>query len=63
MFADFEKSIGNYLKDVDNNILLDLNMQLSTIPLGYNHPELLKLFQNQQNIVNDETCGIQKKYI
>ncbi|KAJ8947723.1 hypothetical protein NQ318_017984 [Aromia moschata] len=61
IFAVYENSIGNYLEDVDQNILLDLNMQLCTIPLGYNHPELLKVFQDIRNIkhiINRPALGV-----
>lgn len=50
LFGDYEKSIGNYLVDVDGNVLLDVFMQISSIPIGYNHPQILDAFQNVKNI-------------
>ncbi|XP_059164787.1 4-aminobutyrate aminotransferase, mitochondrial-like [Physella acuta] len=49
-FADYEKSYGNYICDVDGNFLLDLYTQIASIPIGYNHPRILKVLTNPANL-------------
>ncbi|XP_029431967.1 4-aminobutyrate aminotransferase, mitochondrial [Rhinatrema bivittatum] len=60
-FCNYEESRGNYLVDVDGNRMLDLYSQISSIPIGYNHPALIKLLQQPQNLsafINRPALGI-----
>ncbi|KAF2755512.1 4-aminobutyrate aminotransferase [Pseudovirgaria hyperparasitica] len=41
MMANYKDSYGNYIADLDGNLLLDVYAQIASIPVGYNNPALL----------------------
>lgn len=48
--VDYEKSVGNWIVDVDGNTLLDMFAQIASIAIGYNHPRLLELARSDEFI-------------
>ncbi|KAG2383630.1 hypothetical protein C9374_004301 [Naegleria lovaniensis] len=60
--ANFEKSKGNFIVDADDNIILDTFTQISSIPLGYNHPYLIEKFHKDPryatSFLNRPSLGI-----
>ncbi|KAH7589174.1 4-aminobutyrate aminotransferase [Nakaseomyces glabratus] len=48
--ADYEKSIGNYITDVDGNVMLDVYAQIASIALGYNNPALIEATKTPEMI-------------
>ncbi len=43
--VDFEASRGNYVVDADGNTLLDMYSHIASLPVGYNNPAMLAVFQ------------------
>lgn len=41
MIANYQQSYGNYIADLDGNVLLDVYAQIASIPVGYSNPALL----------------------
>ncbi|XP_022092500.1 4-aminobutyrate aminotransferase, mitochondrial-like [Acanthaster planci] len=52
LFVDYEKSYGNYIVDMDGNRLLDTFAQISSIPIGYNHPAVIDAIKDPANLVH-----------
>jgi len=61
LFADYKKSRGNYLVDADGNTLLDVFCQISSMPIGYNHPKLIEAARSDEwvsALINRPALGI-----
>lgn len=41
IIANYQNSFGNYIADLDGNVLLDVYAQIASIPVGYCNPALL----------------------
>jgi 4-aminobutyrate aminotransferase / (S)-3-amino-2-methylpropionate transaminase len=48
MMTDYSKCFGNYIADLDGNVLLDVYAQIASIPVGYNNPTLLSAALTRQ---------------
>jgi len=46
LFGDYRASSDCYIVDADGNRLLDMFMQIASLPLGYNHPALEQAMQD-----------------
>ncbi|KAF2428053.1 4-aminobutyrate aminotransferase [Tothia fuscella] len=60
MMADYTKSYGNYIADLDGNILLDVYAQIASIPVGYNNSSLHAAASTPQmisSIINRPALG------
>lgn len=49
-FVDYAASRGNYIVDVDGNRYLDVLGQIASLPIGYNHPAMVKAMTDPANI-------------
>lgn len=48
MMANYQQSYGNYIADLDGNVLLDVYAQIASIPVGYSNPALLLAAQSPE---------------
>ncbi len=45
-YQDAKRSAGNYMVDVDENVILDVYGHIAAIPVGYNHPAVLSAWKD-----------------
>ncbi|EMC96167.1 hypothetical protein BAUCODRAFT_33510 [Baudoinia panamericana UAMH 10762] len=50
MMANYQNSYGNYIADVDGNVLLDVYAQIASIPVGYSNPSLMLAATSQDMV-------------
>lgn len=49
--TDLNKSFGNYLVDVDGKKYLDLHCNISSLALGYNHPQIVNKIKTKPHLM------------
>jgi len=47
-YINYEKSRGSYMVDCDGNTFVDFFSNISSLPLGYNHPKLIQFNHQDQ---------------
>lgn len=60
MLANYQNSVGNYIADLDGNVLLDVYAQIASIPVGYSNPNLLSVVTSSEMasaIINRPALG------
>lgn len=50
MIANYKQSFGNYIADLDGNLLLDVYAQIASIPVGYNNPALQQVSRSDDMV-------------
>ena len=54
---DIKKSKGNYMADVDGNVILDLHQSFTGSPLGYNHDVFVNVSKKSRDISRLDTLS------
>jgi len=63
--GDYEKSQGNFIVDVDGNVMLDVYQQIASLPLGYNHHAVRNKVETQEYLsllVNRPAMAVTPNY-
>jgi len=64
-YIDINKSNGHYIFDDKGNKYLDMITNIASLPVGYNHPKLLELFEepiNKSNAIHRYALGVTPPY-